>query len=232
MQTTTQTPRAPVRERSLVLSYLGLRKSVGVIGILLPIVLAVGKMILDGPLKGPGVLNSLSDYYYSMTRPIDLRDVWVGSLWALGVFFVSYRYALLDDVAGDLAGISAIGLALLPVAPAVGATAQQVQIGRVHAVLAVILLLIMAYFALVLFRKTHAHKPPTPQKLQRNRVYLVSGLIILAALALMGVVHFLPMPASVVALHPIFWLQTLAIWAFGVAWFVKGETLLKDRAAR
>lgn len=226
--TTTQTPRAHVRERSLVLSYLGLRKSVGVIGILLPIVLAVGKMVLDGP----GVLDSLSAYYYSRTHPIDLRDVWVGSLWALGVFFLSYRYGWLDDIAGDLAGISAIGLAILPVAPPPPTTAQQVLIGQVHAVLAVLLFLIMAYFALVLFRRTNPHKPSSPQKLQRNRVYVVSGLIILVSLALMGVVHFLRVPASVLALHPIFWLQTLAVWAFGVAWFIKGETLLKDKPTR
>ena len=222
MQTSVQTPRSLVRERSLVLSYLGLRKSVGVIGVLLPIVLAVGKMVVDGP----GLLGSLSAYYYS-----GMRDVWVGSLCALGVFLLSYRYARQDDIASDLAGICAIGVALFPTAP-VGATAQQRLIGQVHEVVAVGLLLMMAYFALVLFRKTDPHKPPTRQKRQRNRVYLICGLIILACLVLLGLLQFQPVPASLQALHPAFWLQSLAVWAFGLAWFVKGETLLKDIPTR
>jgi hypothetical protein len=204
---------------SLVLSYLGLRRSVGVIGIALPIVLAVGKLLLDGP----GLLDTLSAYYYSV-----MRDVWVGSLFAIAVFLFSYRYARQDDVAGDVAGASALGVALLPAAP-VGATAQQMVIGMVHWVFSVIFLLTLAYFALVLFRKTDPNKPPTPQKLQRNRVYLVSGITMLAALALLGLVSLLPGVAWLQALHPIFWLESLAIWAFGIAWFVKGETILKDK---
>ncbi len=213
VQTTTQT------RRSLVLSYLGLRRCVGVIGIALPIVLAVGKMVLDGP----GLLDSLSAYYYSV-----MRDVWVGSLCAMGVFLLSYRYARQDDVAGDLAGICAISVALFPTAP-VGATAHQHLIGTIHAVFGVGSLLIMAYFTLVLFRKTDRNEPPTRQKLQRNRVYLLCGLMILACLALQGLMQFQPVPAWVQGLHPVFWLETLAIWSFGLAWFVKGETLLKDK---
>jgi len=27
---------------------------------------------------------------------------------------------------------------------------------------------------------------------------------------------------------PVFWLESLALWAFGISWFVKGETLWKD----
>lgn len=204
---------------SLVLSYLALRKSVGVIAIALPIVLAVGKMLLESP----GLLDTLSAYYYSV-----MRDVWVGSLSATAVFLFSYRYARQDEIAGDLAGASALGVALLP-APPVMATTQQMVIGTVHWTLSVVFLLTLAYFALVLFRKTDPKKPPTPQKLQRNRVYLVSGIVILAALALLGLISLLPGMAWLQALHPIFWLESLAIWAFGVAWFVKGETILKDK---
>lgn len=216
MQTATTTKTA----HPLVLSYVGLRRSVGVIGIMLPIVLAVGKILLDGP----GLLDSLSAYYYS-----PMRDVWVGSLCAAGVFLLSYRYGWQDDIAGDLAGISAIGMALFPTAPTVVTDPRQILIGRVHAVFAASFLLILAYFALVLFRKTGRHQLPTRQKLRRNRVYLACGLTILICLALLGLMQVLPVPASLRQLHPAFWLQTLAIWSFGLSWFVKGETLLKDK---
>lgn len=208
----------PDTQRPLVLSYLGLRKSVGVIGIALPIVLPVGKMLLDSP----GLLDTLSAYYYSV-----MRDVWVGGLCAIAVFLFSYRYARQDDMAGDIAGVCALGVALLPAAP-VGATSQQMAIGIAHWVFTVALLLTLAYFALVLFRKTDPQKPPTRRKLQRNRVYLVSGIVMLACLALLGLLSLLPDNAGLRALHPFFWLESLAIWAFGLAWFVKGEAILKD----
>ena len=148
MQTTVQT--STQTQRSLVLSYLGLRKSLGVLGILLTIVLAVGKMVID---NNPVLLDSLSAYYHSV-----MRDIWVGSLCAMGVFLFSYRYTLHDDVVADLAGLCAIGTALFPSAQA-GATAEKQLIGQLHSVFGVGLLVFMAYFALVLFRKTDRNKP-------------------------------------------------------------------------
>lgn len=219
MQTTTQTQRSRVVQRSLVMSYLGIRKSIGVIGLLLPIVLAVGNMILSHQ----GLLESLSAYYYSV-----MRDVWVGALCATGVFLLSYRYGRQDDLAGDLAGICAIGAALFPTAPA-GVTGLPLLIGQAHLVFGASFLLILAYFALVLFRKTNPEKPPTRQKLLRNRMYVVCGLTMLVCLALLGLMQFQPGPTWLQGLHPAFWLESLAIWAFGLAWFIKGETLLKDR---
>jgi hypothetical protein len=92
---------------SLVLSYLGLRKAVGMIGIGLPVVLVLGKVLFDGA----GIEPSISNYYYTV-----MRDVLVGSLCAIGVFLVSYRgYAFVDNIAGKLVTICAIGVALCPV---------------------------------------------------------------------------------------------------------------------
>jgi len=33
---------------------------------------------------------------------------------------------------------------------------------------------------------------------------------------------------SVASIKPVFWLESLALWVFGWAWFIKGETLWKD----
>ncbi len=206
-------------ERSLVLSYLGLRKAIGIIGVLLPLVLVIGKAIFEGP----GLLDSISAYYYSV-----MRDVLVGSLSAIAVFLFSYRYARLDDIAGDIAGLGALGVAVFPAAPA-NATGQQMVIGVVHTVSAAVFYLTLAFFALVLFRKTDPTQPPTPQKLVRNRVYLISGLVMLLSLALIVLVNVLPGLQGLQQYHVYFWLETLAVEAFGVAWFVKGEAILKDK---
>ena len=29
-------------------------------------------------------------------------------------------------------------------------------------------------------------------------------------------------------IKPVFWLESIALWAFGISWFIKGETLVKD----
>ncbi len=78
---------SPGSEGSLALSYLGIRRAIGVIGISLPFVLLIGAWALDGL----GVQGSISDYYYTV-----MRNVFVGSMVANGVFFLSYRYARAD----------------------------------------------------------------------------------------------------------------------------------------
>ena len=157
-------------DNTLVLSYLDLRKSVGTIGVLLPFVVSLGKMLLDGP----GILDSISSYYYSV-----MGNVFVGSMCAIGVFLWSYKgYDWRDDVAGTIAAICAIGVALFPTTPDTDATVQQDFIGNIHLILAGLFFLTLAYFALVLFRETRPDRPPTRMKLIRNKVYTVCGYTI------------------------------------------------------
>src|SRR5215475_9308930 len=100
---------------TLVLSYLDLRKSVGIIGMLLPFVVSIGKILLDGP----GILSSVSSYYYS-----SMGNVFVGSMCAIGVFLWSYRgYDWRDSVAATIGAICAIGTALVLAAPDIEPTA-------------------------------------------------------------------------------------------------------------
>lgn len=210
------------RAQTLVRSYLFLRKGIGIIGMVLPIVLVIGKIFLESP----GISDSLSDYYYSV-----MRDVFVGSLWAMGIFLICYRYDHLDDILSIVAGGCAIGVALFPTTPDANATQRQAMIGWVHISFATCLFLILALMAIFLFRRTDPKKKPTQRKQQRNTVYLFCGTAILACLvlaALSFVVLNLPGTLWLQPLHPIFWFESLAIFAFGIAWFVKGETILKD----
>jgi amino acid transporter len=172
--------------------------------------------------ESQGILDSISAYYYSV-----MRDVFVGSLWATAIFLICYRYKLCDDIAGDVAGVCAIGVSLCPIAPVVGATEQQVMFGVLHLLFATCFFITLAFFAIVLFRKTD--KKPTHRKRQRNMVYLFCGITIIACVVLSGIiVLFLPANQRLQSLHPVLWLESLAIFAFGAAWLVKGETILKD----
>ncbi len=206
-------------DNSLVLSYLDLRKAIGIIGMALPFVLAFGKIIIESP----GIQSSISSYYYTV-----MRDVFVGSLCAIAVFLLSYRgYERQDNIAGVLAGLLAFGTAFFPIAPA-NATGRQMIIGAAHLLFSASFFLTLAFFALILFRKTNPGKPMTEKKQQRNLVYAICGYAIIDCVALTVLVHFMPSDSPVWKIKPIFWLETAAILAFGISWFVKGEAILKD----
>ncbi|HXX78243.1 MAG TPA: hypothetical protein VEI53_07120 [Ktedonobacteraceae bacterium] len=205
----------------LVRSYLFMRRGIGIIGVALPIVLVFGTMILDWHFE---LKDSISAYYYSL-----MGDVFTGSLCAVGVFLICYRYERLDDIVSTFAGICAIGVALFPITPD-HATAQQVIIGDLHGVFAASLFLVLALMAIFLFRRTDQVDPGV-RKQQRDIVYLICGIVMIACVALSVPILFIPsLNVWLHPLHPILVLEGLAIWAFGWAWFVKGGTLgiLKD----
>ena len=218
----------------LVISYLGLRKAIGILGVALPFVLPFGQILLhalgiQSSLQSPVIEDSISSYYYT-----GMRNIFVGSMCAIGVFLMSYRgYDRRDAIAGRFAFVCAIGVALFPTTPLSPAlppaTLDQKLIGGIHLTFAALLFLTLAYFSLKLFTMTDPQKPPTRQKLQRNVVYRVSGYVILACIALIVVAALPPIKAMVERLEPRFWLEAIAIVAFGVSWLTKGEAILKDQ---
>ncbi len=206
--------------RSLVLSYLTLRKSIGILGLALPFVLALGKVLI----QGPGIERSMSAYYYT-----SMGNVFVGTLCAIGVFLFSYRgYERVDDLAGKVACLFAVGTALLPTAPLTEPTHWERVIGGVHYALAAGFFLVLAYFSLVLFRKSDPRKTPTRMKRWRNKVYAICGAVIVGCIAVAGVYAVFGRGGALEPLHPVFWLESLAVLAFGLSWFVKGEAILSD----
>ena len=208
-------------ENTLVLSYLELRKSVGVIGIALPFVLVIGNLLLGQP----AFLGSISSYYYSI-----MGGVLVGSLCANGVFLWSYRgYEATDTIAGHVAALCAVGIALFPTTPSGQASAAQTFVGTLHLVFAAGFFITLIFFALVLFRKTSSSVPPTLQKIMRNRVYTVCGYTMIACLVLLAVLAMLPDNLPLWQLNPVFWLETILVEAFGISWLVKGEAILSDK---
>lgn len=210
------TPQNP-----LVLSYLAMRQAVGFIGIALPPVLVVGKILL----QGPGIQSSISSYHYT-----DMRTVFEGSLCALGVFLLCTRgYDRQDEIAGRLASAFVIGVALLPTTPDAGATSREQIIGGVHLSFAALFYLTLAYFSIALFTKTAQENRPTPQKLKRNMVYRVCGYIILVCLLLIGIVKLSSIEDRLQGFSPVFWLESVATMSFGLSWLTKGETILKDK---
>ena len=227
----------PATNDSLLISYLSLRKAVGFIGVALPIVLVVGDWLV---FKSNAIEDSISYYYHT-----GMRGVLVGSLWAIGVFLMSYRgYEKRDAIAGRLACIFALAVALFPTACKPGACdfVHLLKLERggcdvehfvslVHATCASLLFLTLAYFSLFLFTETKPGRKAemTRRKRERNVVYYVCGWIIVASIAGILILHIALHLSKFGPVPVLFGFESLAVIAFGISWLVKGEFVLKDQ---
>lgn len=210
-----------------------LRRILGILGVALPVVLVVWGLFISGwPPQ-----DSLSDYYSLRTR-----DAFVGILFVIGWILFAYKgYEKMDSIAGKLACVFAMGVALFPNS---GAGWEKI----VHFASAGCMFLLLAFFSLYLFTKTHESPPglgPTMrsfhlraawrgepvkrEKGKRNKVYIACGIAILACIALIGLYNLFWQDTAISAYKPVLVLESFMIWAFGFAWFVKGETFWKDK---
>ena len=201
----------------LMISHLTLRRVVGVFGVLLPVLMVVGAFILGSQTE---LLTSVSAYYDTV-----MRDVLVGFEFVIAWFLFAYRgYERKDDIAGDLACFFFLGAALFP-------TTSPNDLTRiVHGVSAVGLFLMLSYFSLYLFTKTKPGGTPTPEKMDRNKIYVACGVTMLVCMVLIAVYKVFLTDTGISRIKPAFWLEAFAMWAFGVSWITKGEWLRKNFA--
>lgn len=215
-------------DNQMVVHYLTLRRAVGILGVLFPLILVIGDLVLG---SSAGLQSSISAYHGTV-----MRGVFVGILFAIGVFLFSYNgyepspdkevYTPSDNAAGNLACVFALAVALFPI------TSDNGAVRNVHLIAAAALFLTLAYFALYLFTKSGGN--PTPDKKARNRVYRICGSVMLACIGLIAIYGWFLEDVGIANIRPVFWLESLALWAFGFSWFVKGEGLrpLNDQADR
>jgi hypothetical protein len=103
------------------------------------------------------------------------------------------------------------------------------ELNTVHTVFAAQLFLVLAYFCLVLFRKTAPGKTVTRRKRHRNLVYATCGTIILTCDAVMVSLNIAGAERLLRPINPLLTCESLALIAFGIAWLTKGNGLLRDR---
>lgn len=224
------------------------RTLISIIG-LTAILLPVAVYFVDRFAPDPCFRNSLSHYYYSQRSGV----IFVMTLAFIGTLLSSYRAeARLVRRLAIVAGIAGLLVAVFPTeGPGCAAEAFNARmfgtvegsvpnvvfgpafilfpgVGTIHYVAAFVLFAIMLYFCAVIFRRSGPDDidPDTGELLQvkinRNRIYAACALVIASAMIVMGLSQFGPFK-PLFSDHVIFWGESVALFAFGVAWLVKGR---------
>lgn len=233
------TPNQPNEQENAVMliSYKTLRTIVGVLGMFLAIILAIGLWIL----AGNGFQSSVSHFYH--TR---MGDVFVGLLAAISMFLFVYKGPERPDHwLGNLAGILGLIVAFVPtVYHGDFPPGDKIMCDRapfndkeftqyIHLGAAFIFLVVLSVFSLWLFPKTHPGQTVQrgTRKWWRNVVYYVCGTIMIICLASLVIVFIINWN-TIENIHGstiVFWFEAVALFFFGVSWLVKGEQIvLKD----
>jgi len=210
----------------LIASYLYLRRAIGIVGILIPIVLPVGFAVSTGQYR---ILPSVSAYYYT-----DMRNIFVGCMCAIGIFLFCYRLSVIDDILTSIAGSVAILVALCPTTPSNPSSLANV-VGYLHIAFAAILLVGFALISWFVFTQPDPARPDAPpedspasRKHVRNGIYRGCAIVIVVFILLAVASSKLP-ESFIRTYHPLFWCEAVATVAFGVSWLIKGETLFRDK---
>ncbi|NOZ35038.1 MAG: hypothetical protein GXO80_07050 [Chlorobi bacterium] len=209
-----------------------LRRAVGILGIALPLIVAIGAVTLG---NCHCIQRSISLYYNTV-----MRNIFVGILSATALFMFAYRgYDYRDRIAGIAAFVFALGIAFFPATKEmiINCNYDILQLRRVgwvrtvHLVSAALYFLTLAYISLFLFTLTDPKLVFTEQKRKRNRIYRICGYIIIGSLLLIAIymLFIFPHHSQYDRYHPIFWLESIALWAFGISWLIKGEVAVKDK---
>lgn len=216
----------PTPSRNYVFTYRRLRRAIGYLGVALPVLL-VGLSLI--PFFKTAVQPSISEYYYT-----NLRDIFTGTLAAVGLFMICYKghgnRAVLknDQLLTNVAGIMALGVALVPVTPEV--EPQEVYtlipynyqwLGWLHYLFAALLFGIFALLAINVFTIGQNRSEDIPvSKFNENNIYKFCGSAIIVLMILVPVSEEFDLFR-----YSTLVLEALALFFFGTAWLIKGRAL-------
>jgi len=208
----------------ITISYLTMRKIIGIVAIAFPILLILGALMSGYAPMQP----SLSQYYWTTSG-----DIFVGMLVTFGIFLLAYNgYDKKDRALTMIAGIAMLFVAFFPCEGSDTAnylfTFLTPKItAMVHYSMAITTFSFMGFMLFFQFTKTKGNL--SNNKVKRNKIYKISAIIIWASILCMGIVKLIPgVFEATNSFRLFFWLESIVLWAFGTSWLVKGEVILKD----
>jgi len=172
----------------------------------------------------------------SSTHYFNSYILFEGLVMATGLFLLTYRgYDIKDRVLSIIAGCGAILVSTFPCAPTSAAmipapwNVMMLPEGVsnvIHLVGAMTFFGCLFWIVEFQFTKTSSSEP-SPRKKLRNRIYKVSGWIILGGLVICVLDSILG--GVFIGIFSLLFIgEAISLWAFGVPWLVKGDVLLRD----
>ncbi len=211
---------------NLIISYKALRRLIGVMGILLPLINVLGGCLI----AKIAIQQSISMYYYT-----NMRDFLVGLMFVVSLFLITYKgYSFIDLLVSTAIGIAGLGVAIFPcynelVTERVGIfQLYSVNSNYIHLSCAVIFFVLLAINSIFLFTRTSQVKV-TLQKITRNKIYVVCGIVILICVLGLLLSYFMLTPEQRFETKIFLIIESIALLAFGISWLIKGETLFTDK---
>lgn len=213
-----------------------LRKLVGMLGMSLPVLLYIFLLADSG---FTSVLPSISHYYF--TR---VSSIFIIIISLLAIFLLVYKGEERKDyLISSLAGIFALLVLLFPTDnltlqsngsyDEVNVTLLNVNDFRTkfHYFSAAIFLMSLNYMSFFLFTKSNLPASKrSKNKVRRNRIYRVCSLFMTLAIIVMLLGFVNVINASFYDTYQLtFWMELIAVEAFGFSWMVKGESFFADR---
>lgn len=233
-------------ENKLVISYLMLRRFLGLLGIGLPVLLLCLGYAYNGRMEA-----SISAYYHT-----GLREVFVIILSLIAGFLITYNgYDNWDRWITNVAGLMGFAVAFLPTTyysdipirahnlvlashPGTIIPLDQLEggpyriipaalsenVGTMHYVCAIIFLVCLAIMSIFQFTKGE----PSPFE---TFTYRFSGIGMLVLIVAMAPPFFNEAYKPFYTEHSlIFWGETFCLFLFGTSWLVKGETFRRKKS--
>ena len=209
-----------------VFTYRRLRRAIGYLGVGLPVTLVI---LSAFSFFQTDLQPSLSHYYYT-----NLREIFTGTLMAVGFFLIRYKghgnrsFWKNDQALTNIAGIMAIGVALIPVNPEFDQEKVHSLIpytytwlGWIHYACAAILFGVFSILALNVFTIGQEKNEEIPvSTLNENNIYRFCGISIIILMLLVPVSEMLK-----VFKYSTLVLEAFALFLFGAAWLIKGRAL-------
>ncbi len=212
-----------------MVSYLALRRAVGVTGLALPVLLLVG-----GWAAGVPVQDDMSSYYHT-----PLRDLFVGTLCGAAAFLFCYTgRGRSENWTANVGCAAALGAAFFPIDAGSAPPYTRTWTGVLHSLSGGLFFVTLGCYSLVHFPRggdpgeeaaeAGARINDEAKIRRRNLIYRISGIVILLATPAMGAYLFLfpdDWRAWCDRWNVLFWLEGTAAWAFAAAWLTKGRAI-------
>lgn len=215
VSTRRRTLKSEELDKHVFSTYVNLRFGIGALAIMFPVMLWLG-----GLHHGISLQGTMSAYYHQTVDGHSMRDLFVGVLFAIGVFLYLYKgFSSGENIALNFAGLCALGVALFPMDWPEDTTRKF----TLHGFFAVSLFLCIAYVCVFHASDTLVHLKNKDQEKRYRRKYKILAVAMVLAPAIAWVL-------TVVFQKSDSWTYTteaIGIVAFASYWLIKGQELSK-----